>query len=130
MVSHDEDRLRVVNVAGWMGLVHPVGEGIHLNASMGLEGHPDLPGYGVPFFGYSLWDIYARNPCRIRHIILPATPHYRVPLAHQEAITWFQATCSTVNIRQRRGIAPVYHIKQNAVTPLLGRGWLEDEEVC
>ena len=101
-----------------------------MHVGIGLEGHGDLPCEGLTASVDSLRDLYAYQPSRCRHIVLPAAPDHGVALAHQKAIARFEAANRTVKIRQHGGVAPIDDIQEQPLVAALERDGLEQADIC
>src|SRR5262249_481949 len=120
----------VVQVLGGVGPMHSIREELHLDVGIGLEGHCDLPGDGLTASVDGLRDLYAYQPGRCRHIVLPAAPDYGVALAHQKAIARLHSADRTVKIRQHSRVAAIDDIQKQPMVPVLQRCRLEDADIC
>jgi hypothetical protein len=109
--------------------MHSIREELHLDVGIGLEGHGDLPRYGLTASLNGLRDLYAYKPGRGRHIVLPAAPDYSIALAHEKAITRFHAADRTVKIRQHGRIAAIDDIQEQPVVSVLKRNGLEYADI-
>ena len=107
-----------------------VGQKVSVDNRMRLESDRNLAGnrFAVRVQGFRNVDADQAGRTR-RHVVLPAAPDYGVALAHQEAIARPQPLPGAVEVGQYGGVAPVHHVKQDAVAAPRRVFGLQDAEV-
>ena len=130
VLPHRQFHRRVVNVADRVGPVHSVGQGMGPDNCVGLEGKGNPARNRLPVGGQRIGYGYADQAGIVRrHVVLPTAPNYGITVAHQEAVARPQPLVGAVEVGQRGGVAPVHHVKQDAVVAPLRRVGLQDAEV-
>ena len=127
---HHQRRLPVIDVTNRVGLVLAVGQEVSKDNRMRLESDRNLAGnrFAVRVQGFR--NVNADQAgCSGRHVVLPTAPNYGVALAHQEAIARPQPLPGAVEIGQYGGVAPVHHVKYDAVAAPRRVFGLQDAEV-
>jgi hypothetical protein len=110
--------------------MHSIGEELHIDGGIGLEGHGDFSCDGLTARINGLRHLYTYKPGSCWYIVLPAAPDHRVTLAHQKAMAWFHTADRTVKIRQHSRIAPIDDIQEQPAVPVLERYRPEYADIC
>jgi len=133
-IPHEERGVRVMEIGGGIWAVQTIGEQLDLTRGVGLKLHQDLPRDGA-VSALRLRDPDAHEPVDCRDIMLPATPHHGVAVAHQEPIprvqrrTGDRGTWGMIEQPERHAVSPVRHVEQGAVIATLGVNRCEDAHI-
>src|SRR5262249_3647367 len=107
-----------------VGTVQTVREQLDLAGGVGLKLHQELAGDG-PVSAPRLWDLDAHEPVDGGDVMLPATPHYGVAVAHQEPIPRVQRgtgqgrTRGAIEQPQGQAVPPVWDVAHEAMIATL-----------
>ena len=86
MLLNGQNRLRVVDVGGGVGAVHPVGQELLGDGRVGLEGDHQTSRNRVAVGVQRARSVEPHDAGSVRGIVLPAAPDDSVTPAHQEPI--------------------------------------------
>ena len=135
IVTHYKGCFWVTDVRGRVGAVHSIGQGLHLGAGIGLEGHDYLPGQWT-LGRHGVGHLHSHEPLDVRHVGLPAAPGHGVPMPHKKAVPRIQRdagvegfACS-MHVLEDTALAPVGYFKQDAVVAPLRLDRSDDGEIC
>jgi hypothetical protein len=102
-----------------------VGEPLDLAGGVRLKLHQELAGER-PISALRLWDMDAHQPVDGGDVMLPATPHYGVAMAHQDPIprvercTGLGRTSGTIEHPQGQAVPPVRDVEHEAMIAAVG----------